>query len=313
MRQMIQRIGIGILLLAAIFGLASCGSSEKSVVPVVVNPFAGATVGTDTTLEIATWNLERFAKADDETVEKVIQAVEAMDIDIIALQEISNSLEFKALVDGLDGWDGFQATSHSYINLAFLYKTGGKLEVDTFYEILAGLPWPDPLNRNPLVLSGSFDGKSFVVINNHYWCCGNGTIDEGTADDREFLRLQASQVLDEYIRDNFAGQRVVMVGDLNDELTDSAANNVFQPFLDAPDLYRFVDMEIAQGATSSWSYPKWPSHLDHILISAPLFDSFQGKTTLVQVVPLHTFLTYGFNQYDDLISDHLPVVLKLEL
>ena len=313
MSQMKQRIGIGILLLAAIFGLASCGSSEKSVVPVAVNSFAGATVGTDTTLEIATWNLENFAKDDENTVAAVIQAVEAMDIDIIALQEISSSLEFKALVDGLDGWDGFQATSHSYINLAFLFKTGGKLEVDTFYEILAGLPRPDPLNRNPLVLSGSFAGKPFVVINNHYWCCGNGTIDEGTPDDREFLRLQASQALDEYIRDNFAGQRVVLLGDLNDQLIDSAANNVFQPFLDAPELYRFVDMEIAQGATSGWSFPGYPSHLDHILITAPLFDAFQGKTTLVQVVPLHTFLTHGFTEYDPLISDHLPVVLKLEL
>jgi len=309
-----QRIGIGILLLAAIFGLASCGSSEKSVVPVAVNPFAGATVGTDTTLEIATWNLENFAKSDDETVEKVIQAVEGMDIDIIALQEISSTLEFQALVDGLEGWDGFKATSHNYINLAFLYKTDGKLQDPTFTEILAGLPQPDPLNRNPLVLSSSYNGKPFVVINNHFWCCGNGVIEENQdPPDREYLRLQASLVLDEYIRDNFAGQRVVLVGDLNDALTDKAVNNVFQPFLESPDLYKFVDMDIAQGPDTHWSYPNYPSHLDHILITAPLFDAFEGKATLVQVVPLHTFLTYGLSQYDDLISDHLPVVLKLEL
>ncbi len=313
MRSMKQRIGIGILLLAAIFGLVSCGSSEKSVVPVVENPFAGAKVGTDSTLEIATWNLERFAKKDDETVELVIQAVEAMDIDIIALQEISSSLEFQALVDGLEGWDGFKASSHCCINLAFLFKTGGKLAEPQFTEILAGLPRPDPLNRNPLVLFSSFDGKPIVVINNHYWCCGNGTIDENIPDDEEFLRLKASQALDEYIRDNFAGQRVVMVGDLNDELTDKAVDNVFQPFLDAPEQYNFVDMDIAQGPGSGWSFLGYPSHLDHIMITAPLFDAFQGETTLVQVVPLHTFMAYGWTGYDGLISDHLPVVLKLEL
>ena len=308
-----RHIGIGILLLAAIFGLASCGSSEESVVPVIENPFIGVTVGTDTTLEIATWNLENFAKDNENTVAAVIKAVVAMDIDIIALQEISNPLEFQALVDGLEGWSGFQATSHSFINLGFLYKTGGKLEEPTFNEILAGLPQPDPLNRNPFVLSSSFDGKPFIVINNHYWCCGNGVIDENVPDDREYLRLQASQVLDEYIRDNYAGQRVFMVGDLNDELTDKAVDNVFQPFLDAPDFYNFVDMDIALGDRLGWSFPGFPSHLDHILITAPLFEAYQGATTLVQVVPLHTFLTRGFPQYDALISDHLPVVLKLEL
>ena len=313
MRSMKQRIGIGILLLAAIFGLVSCGSSEKSVVPVVENPFAGAKVGTDSTLEIATWNLERFAKKDGETVELVIKAVEAMDIDFIALQELSSPLEFQALVDGLEGWDGFMATSHCCINLGFLFKTGGKLAEPQFTEILAGLPRPDPLNRNPLVLFSSFDGKPIVVINNHYWCCGNGTIDENIPDDEEFLRLKASQALDEYIRDNFAGQRVVMVGDLNDELTDKAVDNVFQPFLDAPEQYNFVDMDIAQGPGSGWSFLGYPSHLDHIMITAPLFDAFQGETTLVQVVPLHTFMAYGWTGYDGLISDHLPVVLKLEL
>ena len=60
----------------------------------VVNPFAGAAVGTDETLEVVTWNLEHFAKKGDDTVEHVIQAVEGMDADIIALQEIESSPSF---------------------------------------------------------------------------------------------------------------------------------------------------------------------------------------------------------------------------
>ena len=71
----------GSLLLAAVIGLTGCGTSEKSVVPVVTNPFAGVTVGTDSILEIATWNLEHFAKKGDATVNAVIQAVQGMDVD----------------------------------------------------------------------------------------------------------------------------------------------------------------------------------------------------------------------------------------
>ena len=73
----------------------------------------------------------------------------------------------------------------------------------------------------------------------------------------------------------------------------------------------FADMAIAKGPGSGWSFPGWPSHLDHILINAPLFEAFESKGTLVQVVPLHTFLRNGLSDYDPLISDHLPVVLRL--
>ena len=38
---------------------------------------------------------------------------------------------------------------------------------------------------------------------------------------------------------------MVLVGDLNDELTDPVADNVFQMFLDLPDSYRFADWDVA--------------------------------------------------------------------
>ncbi|MCK9997222.1 MAG: hypothetical protein KAH56_13185, partial [Candidatus Krumholzibacteria bacterium] len=123
MRHVIQRNGPGLLLLAAVLGLASCGESEKTVVPVVENPFEGVSVGTDTTLEITTWNLEHFAKKGDETVTAVVQAIEAMDVDIVALQEIQNFTYFRQMRQSLEGWDGDRATSAGYdINLAFLYR-----------------------------------------------------------------------------------------------------------------------------------------------------------------------------------------------
>jgi hypothetical protein len=118
-------------------------------------------------------------------------------------------------------------------------------------------------------------------------------------------------MLDDFIQANYSGRKVLVVGDFNDSLTDIRSKNVFQNFLDAPESYLFVDMNIAKGPGSGWSFPSYPSHLDHILITAPLFDDYGGKETLVQVVPLHTFLRNGLTDYDPLISDHLPVVLKL--
>jgi endonuclease/exonuclease/phosphatase family metal-dependent hydrolase len=296
---------------ALLVGLTGCGSSEKSVAPEPTNPFQGATVGTDSTLEIATWNLERFAKNGDATVDAVIQAIEAMDVDIIALQEIQSFTSFRKMRERLVSWEGDRATSAGYdINLAFLYRVDGDLEVESVYEILVEHPREFP--RRPFVLEGRYRGTPIVVINNHLKCCGDGTISEAY-DDEETRRRDANLMLDDFIRTNYAGQNVVVVGDMNDLLTDIPVRNVFQNFLDAPDQYLFADLDIARGPSSDWSFPGWPSHLDHIMITTPLFSAFAGPETLVKVVRLHSFMYNGLGDYDDLISDHLPVVLKLEL
>ena len=46
-------------------------------------------------------------------------------------------------------------------------------------------------------------------------------------------------------------------------------------------------MNIALGPSSNWSYPTWPSHLDHILISDEVFDEFENPNILV---PLETVI-----------------------
>jgi len=102
-----------------------------------------------------------------------------------------------------------------------------------------------------------------------------------------------------------------VVGDLNDSLTDNPASNVFQVFLDDPATWKFVDMEIAEGPSTGWSFPGWPSHLDHLLITAPLFSAFSEPAATVEVLPLYEGFPGGWSEYDRNMSDHLPVALKL--
>lgn len=290
--------------------LGGCGSTEKVAAPTDTNPFAAGKVGTDSTLEVMTWNIEHFAKAGNVTADYVVQAIEGLQVDIIALQEIENSTYFNRVREGLKDWTGDRATSASYqINLAFLYPVDGPVQVTAVYEILTS--YGRELPRSPLVLEGNFNGKNFVVINNHYKCCGNNTIEEGDRYDEEVRRRDASLLIDDFIRTNFPDRAVIVVGDMNDELTDSRASNVFQNFLDAPDTYRFADMAIAQDNSALWSYPKWPSHLDHILITSQLFDAQQRTDALVEVAPLHLMLGQ-WSIYEKNVSDHLPVVLRVK-
>lgn len=280
------------------------------LVIVAPNPFEDGAVGTDSTLEVVTWNLEHFAKAGATTVSYAAQAIVAMDADIVALQEIEDTTRFNDLLAAMDGWSGTKATSaYGDANLAFVYKTGGSLVTQPPYEILLA---QDALPRRPYVLECTYDGVPVVVINNHYKCCGDGAIDAGDDWDEETRRQQASLLLEVYIESHFAGVRVILVGDLNDELTDPMADNVFANFLNDPAHWRFVDLGIAQDSGELWSYPSWPSHLDHILITDELFAAHTAPEAGVGVVPLHDLMG-GWSLYDSSVSDHLPVAFRCSL
>ena len=93
----------------------------------------------------------------------------------------------------------------------------------------------------------------------------------------------------------------------NDLLIDSY--NVFEPFLNEPDEYYFADYYIAQDPSMIpyWSYPSWPSHIDHILITNEIFNTEYDAIT----VRIDEIFFNSFNNYDNLISDHRPVGIRI--
>ena len=103
---------------------------------------------------------------------------------------------------------------------------------------------------------------------------------------------------------------MIVLGDLNDILTDAMANNVFQMIINDNENYLFADMEIAEGSSVDWSYPTWPSHIDHILITNELFDELENAN--IQTIKIDEYLDGGWYEYDQNISDHRPVALKLD-
>jgi endonuclease/exonuclease/phosphatase family metal-dependent hydrolase len=226
--------------------------------------------GTDTTFEVATWNLEHFPKNGQITVDYVSLFVGEMSIDLFALQEIESQSSFNSLVADLDEYDGYWAYDQ-YAPLAIIYKSN-TVELNNTYRILASYPREFP--RAPLVAEITVRGDSYVIIVNHYKCCGDGIMDLNDDWDEETRRYDASVLLKDYIDTHYADDRVIMLGDFNDEILDDEANNVFEPFLDAPDDFAFADMSIAQSSAANWSYPSWPSHLDHILVTNEVFEEF---------------------------------------
>ena len=258
--------------------------------------------GTDSTLDIITWNIENFPKHNS-TVDYLVELIALLDVEIIALQEIESSTQFQNILDRLNNYDGVITNSAYYdINLAVLYSNN--LEVEATYEIFTD-DWRS-FPRSPLVTHIRWGGEDVYVINNHYKCCGNGII-EDDENDEEYRRLQAIKYTKEYFETSLSNSNIVLVGDFNDELSDEKTNNIYWDFISDNNNYRFVDLFIACNKYTDWSYPSWPSHLDHILISNELFNS----VNFVQTIKLEEFFDGGWSDYDKYISDHRPVGLRL--
>jgi endonuclease/exonuclease/phosphatase family metal-dependent hydrolase len=266
--------------------------------------------GTDSTFEILTWNIEWFPKNGQITVDYVTQIIQALEIDVLAIQEVSDTLLFNQMLDELTGYESYYQSAW-FAGLAYIYKTNA-IEINDIYEIYTTAPYWSPFPRSPMVMDMTYLGENIIIINNHFKCCGDGYLDLDDPDDEETRRYLASNLLKEYIDTNFSNNNVIVLGDLNDILTDDTENNVFQIILNDTENYLFADMEIAAGNSSEWSYPWWPSHIDHILITNELFDEFENESSKVQTIKIDEFMDGGFDEYYENISDHRPVALKLE-
>ena len=262
--------------------------------------FSSINIGTDSTFDIITWNIENFPKQNS-TVDYLLELIPIFDADIIALQEIESATDFQNLTNSLNNYDGIVTNSASYnINLALLYSTD--LEIDSTYEIFTDDWWSFP--RSPLVAHIIWNEKDIYIIINHFKAMG------GT--ENEDRRKSASEKLEDYVNEYLSVENVIILGDLNDELNEDPSNNVFQNFINDASNFKFTDMDIAYSSSSNWSYPSWPSHLDHILITNELFDEFENEGSSVQTIRLEEYFDNGWTDYEKYISDHRPVGLSLK-
>ena len=253
--------------------------------------------GTDETLDIITWNIENYPK-NDLTNTYISQIIDSLDVDIIALQEITDNVSFNELVNSLEGWSGYKSggSSSDYQELAYIINTNKVEILSGPYTILNSYEY-EFAYREPLVLECIYNNNHIVIINVHYKCC----------DGSESRRLAASNLLYNYINSNLDSEKVIVLGDFNDLLNDSGIN-IFEPFLNDDD-YSFADYKIAISSNEYWSFPNWPSHLDHILITNELFSNVISTNTVL----IDYSINGGFSTYDYYISDHRPVGIRLLL
>ena len=271
----------------------------------------GEVFGINSNLNIITWNVEHFPKSDL-TIEYLVEAIQSMNVDIIALQEIESTVYFNELVSSLgDNRMGYRYENSDWGELSFLINTDN-INHQEPYSILNEYASYFAY-RPPYILEFSYNNQTFILINIHYKCCGDGELDEQDSWDEEYRRLMSSYYLEGYISENFDNENVIIMGDFNDELVDS--DNVFNIFIDNSDKYMFTDFAMATESNywEYWSYPSWPSHLDHIIISNELFDDYQNPSSVCNTILIDNTLDGDWEEYNNYISDHRPVGISLDI
>jgi endonuclease/exonuclease/phosphatase family metal-dependent hydrolase len=264
------------------------------------------TFGTDSTLDIASWNIEFFPKLNGQTIENVREIIKDLEVDLFALQEITEVNSFQRILDSLPDYDGKVANGAGSFPLwpAIIYNK--KLISISNEELLfRNDTYNFPRAPYSVYISYSNNNQSlnFTLIVLHLKARG----------DAESVQRRKDAIikLEDYVKNKImqgGDPDYVIAGDWNDELGDVQDNNVFVPFL-KDSLYSFLteqyDKRFKQNNTDySFIGGNFQSLIDHIMITAAIDTLYNHQT---QILKLDQF----FTQYESEVSDHRPVASQL--
>ena len=176
----------------------SCSEQEEYILNPTDSVFNSSLniAGQNNTLDIVTWNIERFPK-NNFTNLYVKQIIDSLNVDIFGLQEIESIDYFNDLLDSLgDNWHGYRSggVNSNWGELSYIINTSN-IEVTTNpYTILDEYEHYFAY-RTPYVMKFVFADEEFVLINVHFKCCSDTPNDP----DNSARRQAASEAIYNYI------------------------------------------------------------------------------------------------------------------
>lgn len=272
--------------------------------------------GTAGTLDVAGWNIEWFGSTGNGPTNEPLQLSNAKDIisgtdfDIWGVAEITDQATWNNLESQLPGYTGFLAgesivTSGSTYygsieqKVGVLYKSSiatlvsAKIILTAYDSDFAGRP---PLEvKLSVTMNGTTEDVVIIVLHAK-------AFDDVPSWQR---RLNASNALKSYLDTTYPTQKVIVVGDWNDDVDTSITAGQASPYQnfvsDAAD-YAFPTRALSlAGISSTTSYPDM---IDHHLNTNELHATLVPAST--EVYRVDSFIS----SYDASTSDHFPVLSR---
>jgi endonuclease/exonuclease/phosphatase family metal-dependent hydrolase len=255
--------------------------------------------GLNESFDIATWNIEHFPKDQSYTFPYLMQIIQMIDIDLIAVQEIDESSLFLRLIDSLEGYQGFVSSLPDYgQHMGIIYKSD-MIALSNPEHLFTDDDWAFP--RPPLATYVTVKDENKTVFDFILIILHLKAFDDAESKSR---RQKACQQLKNYI-DTYlltaAEKDIIILGDFNDELDDPLQNNIFAIFLNDSTNYQFLTLPLTGEATY---IDKFESTVDHLLITNDAKIEYNGGVTQVLKIDME------FPEYLNYISDHRPVLAQ---
>ena len=168
-------------------------------------------------IEVMTWNIKDFPISGN-TINYVNEIITDILPDVIAFQEINNSSAFNTLANSIPAYEFISSGS----GLALAARSD-VVEITSWSTLFPGngyeFAWRYPLLVELNWLCGA-NAISLQIINIHLKCCSDG-----------FDRRYAScELLSDYINEH-PNANIIILGDYNDEITDSENSNSLWPLV----------------------------------------------------------------------------------
>lgn len=319
---MSRRLVRALVLCVSVVVIAYCQRPEGAGTPP-----AGATLpdtvvvpprGVAGALDVASWNIEWFGSRGNGPVDEELQLARVRDVirgtdaDVWGLVEIVDQAAFDRLEAMLPGYTGVLVSDRSVAGGAAAYHAAeqkvallvkesvatvrsARVILAAHSRAFAGRP---PLEAR-LDVAANGRSEELIVIVLHLKAFADSASWE--------RRRQASGALEAYLDATYPTQKVVVIGDWNDDVDQSILRGHPTPFANfvGDDDYRFVTAPLsAQRIASTTGYREL---IDHHLATSEL-------AALQAPNPVEVYRLDGIiPQYDRTTSDHYPVISRYRL
>lgn len=272
--------------------------------------------GSITTLEIANWNIEWFGKTNpgygpsDDVLQKqlVYETILKSEIDIWALNEISDKKAFDSLLLNLQYFDGILSTYLPEQKTALIYRTS---MFDIVYSKLIGIENPDSFSTMRYPMEVCLIPKTDIGIDSLFLILVHLKSNFGS-DSAKMLsynsRKRSAEWFKMYLNNSHSNRNTIVLGDWNDDLDVSIFNELPSPYSNLQNSNfpfsfiskKFTDLEIA---TTVY----YPNAIDHQMLSNKLKLKHLNDSVFVWRLDKH------ISNYGSTCSDHYPVYSKFNI
>ena len=316
--------------IVSITGVVGRYRDQFQVIPRSAGDIPGLTypsiISNDQTFTVINWNLEFFGATREKYGSEYGPADETLQMsnaalllnyvqpDIVALQEISDDVAFRALTAKLTGYEGRCSSRYSYSQdasdnfppqkVCYVYKTSAvrvvreKILFRKSYDDATIPPSAFSSGRLPYLLET--DVTSNGITERIYFVNIHGK--SGAAADDYARRVFDAQLLKDTLDQYYGGRKLIVLGDFNDDLDISIAGRRASPYS------IFVNDNDYNCISKTLSDDNW-----HSTIS---YDDVIDHQIVSGLTAISTRIVNAFvliKNYASTTSDHLPVMSEFDL